>query len=392
MSQERPARVLFLNSRSEYGGADMGLLTIVRYLDRARFEPIVVLPQDGPLVPRLRDAGADVLFLDICRLERLASPAQLWSFARRFAGSLAGLRRIIRRRGIDLVYTNSSAIQVGALAARLEHIPNVWHLREIWTSPRWLTWPLYRYVYALADRIIAISRAVALGNFGRAGGKIIVVHDGVDLARFEQWEGRGEDLRRRWGMTQPWPIVTSVARLVPQKGLDCLIEAARRLRDAGVDAYTCIAGDIPRPMYQPYKERLARMIAEYSLSDRVFLLGWCDDAPALLHRSDLFVLASVGPEGAGLVIPEAWLAGIPVVAPDHSGPAEIVADGRNGLLFRSANAGDLAEKIAALLADPARRRALAETGRQTALERHDAQRNTAIIAEAMSALLAGRRG
>jgi len=384
----RRARILFLNSRSEYGGSDMGLHAIVRYLDRGRFQSLVVLPHEGPLVPKLLDAGAEVLYLDICRLERLSSPAQLWTFLRRFVGSLRRLRQIIRQRQIDLVYTNSSAIQVGALAARLERIPNVWHLREIWTSPRWLTAPLYRYVYAFADRIIAISHAVALGNFGHEGSKIAVVRDGVDLARFEGLEPRETC---EVSETSQVSLVTTVARLVPQKGLDCFVEAARRAIAAGADARFCIAGDIPRPMYQGYKNRLLALIKEYQLEDRVFLTGWCSDVPALLAASDLFVLSSIGPEGAGLVIPEAWLAGTPVIVPDHSGPREIVADGETGLWFRSGDAADLGEKICRLLGDGELRQELARAGRQVALREHDARRNTAAIAGILDELLAGAR-
>ena len=386
----RPARVLFLNSRSEYGGADMGLLSIVRTLDPQRFRAVVVLPHEGPLVASLQAAGAEVLFMDICRLERLSSAGEVWTFARRFFSSLRRLRRLIAEQQVDLVYTNSSAIPVGALAARWAGVPNVWHLREIWTSPRWLTGPLYWYIYAFADRIIAISRAVAMGNFGRAGKKIVVVHDGIDVARFENLDERAAAVRGQLGLTQSWPVVTTVARLVPQKGLTCFVDAAQRTRRAGTDAYFCIAGDIPRDLYQEYKDELIARIAAYGLSDRVFLLGWYGDVPALLAASDVFVLASIGPEGAGLVIPEAWLAGIPVIVPDHSGPREIVQDGRNGLWFHSSDADDLCDKICALLKDAGWRRDLAVAGKQDALERHDARRNTATIETVLDELLTRR--
>jgi len=387
---DRPARLLFLNSRSEYGGADMGLLGIVRHLDTERFTPLVVLPHKGPLVGDLEAAGARVIYLDICRLERLATPAQILLFLWRFIKSLWGLLRIVRQERIDLIYTNSSAIQVGALAARLAGIPNVWHIREIWTEPRWLTKPLYRYIYTLANRIIAISHAVALGNFGHDQGKIHVVRDGIDLSRFEGLELRSEAILQRYDLDQSMPIVTTIARMVPQKGLATFVEAARYVRDVGVDARFCLAGDIPRPMYQGYKDGLVREIARSQLEDRVHLLGWSDDTPALLHASTLFVLASIGPEGAGLVIPEAWLSGIPAIGPDHTGPAELIQHGQNGFQFEAGNAEDLAEKIIAMLRDRDSLREMAENGRRDALEKHDAGRNTARIQDIVSELLQSR--
>lgn len=389
--REEPAHILFLNSRSEYGGADMGLLSLVTHLDPQQFRAIVILPHEGPLVDELRAAGAEILYMDICRLERLASLGQLWAYVRSFVGNVYLLRRLIREKHIDLVYTNSSAIQVGGLVAKLAGIPNVWHIREIWTSPRWLTRPLYRYIYACADRIIVITHAVAMGNFGRMDDKIRLVPVEIEPSRFENLSSRSEGIRQQFGLMEPWPVVVNVARIVPQKGLTSFVEAARLVRDAGVNAYFCIAGDIPRPMYQGYKEQLQQMIMQHNLSDRVFLLGWVKDVPALLHASDVLVLSSIGPEGAGRVIPEAWLSGLPVIVPDHTGPKETVQDGRNGLLFRAGDAQDLCEKIVSLLRDPERRRELAEQGRQDALTYHDARRNAAMIQEILSELLHSRR-
>lgn len=385
--ESEPKRILFLNSRSEYGGADMGLLTIVQNLDQRRFAPLVVLPHPGPLVGELEAAGARVIYLDLCRLERLASPRDIWEFGRRFISSTIQLMRLIRRERAALVYTNSSAIPVGALAARLSGIPNVWHIREIWTSPRWLTRTLYRYIALMADRIITITYAVAVANFRDVGGKIRVIYDGVDRRRFENLAARAAGVRQQYDLRESWPIVTSVARMVPQKGLDTLVEAAHRLNEAGIRAYFCLAGDIPRTMYQSYKDALRRRIEAYHLEDSVRLLGWIEDVPALLAASDVVVLASAGPEGAGLIIPEAWLAGAPVVVPNHSGPLELVRHGETGLHFRAGDADDLAAQIGALLADAELRSRLAQAGRQVALTRHDAQANTTRLESVLDELL-----
>lgn len=385
--ESEPKRILFLNSRSEYGGADMGLLTIVQNLDQRRFTPVVVLPHPGPLVGELEAAGARVIYLDLCRLERLSSLRDIWEFGRRFLSSTIQLMRLIRQEHISLVYTNSSAIPVGALAARLSKVPNVWHIREIWTSPRWLTRSLYRYIALAADRIITITYAVAMANFREVGSKIRVIYDGVDCQRFDSLDQRAAGVRRQFGLTEPWPIVTSVARMVPQKGLDTLVEAAHRLKEAGFHAYFCLAGDIPRAMYQSYKDELCRRIQTHHLEDMVRLLGWIEDVPALLAASDVVVLASAGPEGAGLIIPEAWLAGTPVVVPNHSGPQELVRHGETGLHFRAGDPDDLARQIETLLKDAELRARLAQAGREIARTRHDAQGNTARIESVLDELL-----
>ncbi|MGC8826115.1 MAG: glycosyltransferase, partial [Anaerolineae bacterium] len=102
---------------------------------------------------------------------------------------------------------------------------------------------------------------------------------------------------------------------------------------------------------------------------------------------DVVVLASAGPEGAGLIIPEAWLAGAPVIVPNHSGPLELVRHGETGLHFRAGDPVDLAAQIGTLLADAELRSRLAQAGRQVALTRHDARANTARLESVLDELL-----
>lgn len=218
----------------------------------------------------------------------------------------------------------------------------------------------------------------------------MVIYDGIDFAPYAGLSERAAQVRESLGLSPSVPLISSVARFVPQKGLDLIVEAARRLRDAGSPVHVCLAGDIPRPRYASYKARVLEMVRVAGLEESVHLLGWIEDAPALLAASDVVILASRGPEGAGLIIPEAWLAGAPVVVPDHSGPAELVMDGETGRVFRSEDAADLAEKVAALLSDVGARRRMAEAGRKVALERHDARRNTAQVAELILELVERR--
>jgi len=372
------ANILFLNSRSEYGGADMGLLSIVKYLSRERYRSWVVLPGDGPLVGAMRDAGAEVLQIPLAKLERLDSVAGLLAFPFRTMGSTTRLVRLIREKSIDLVYTNSSAIQAGALAARLAGVPHVWHIREIWTKPRLITRPLYRFARAASSEVIAITQAVARADFGAATDGIHIIGDSIDHQRFASLTS-AKELRMELGISFDAPVVGTVARLVPQKGLHHFLEAAEIVLQECERARFLIVGDILRLRYQEYKDQLLCAASKPSLSGRVVFSGWRQDVPDLLRAMDVFALCSAGPEGLGSVIAEAWWAGRPVVAPDHSGPAEVVSPGQTGLLYRNGETEDLAESILSLLRDPELARRLASAGQAEAQAKYHAAVNVGRI-------------
>lgn len=96
---------------------------------------------------------------------------------------------------------------------------------------------------------------------------------------------------------------------------------------------------------------LQRLAATEGVLDRIRFLCDRTDIPALLGNADIFVLPSRY-EGFGLVLLEAMAAGVPVVAADVDGPAELLVDGSNGIKFKACSAEDLADKIAALAANP----------------------------------------
>ncbi|WP_432571153.1 glycosyltransferase family 4 protein [Kineococcus sp. SYSU DK005] len=144
------------------------------------------------------------------------------------------------------------------------------------------------------------------------------------------------------------PVVLAVARLAPQKGLDVLLDAAVLLRRP---ARVVVAGD------GPLRAALAARVAAEGLPVR--LLGARDDVPGLLASADVAVSASTW-EGQPVFLQEALRAGVPVVATDAGGTAEVT--GTAALLVPVGDAAALAAALDALLADPdlrARRAALA---------------------------------
>jgi len=197
---------------------------------------------------------------------------------------------------------------------------------------------------------------------------VVEVPPGVDLERFRPLSAaQRETARRDFGLPADGPLVVSVSRLVPRKGMDVLIDASVRLAADVPDLTVAIAGR------GRDSERLAGRVAEYGAPVR--LLGGVTDAqlPALVGAADVFVMLcrnrwlGLEQEGFGIVFLEAAAAGVPQVAGASGGAAEAVADGVTGLLVnRPTDVGAATRAIARLLGDHALRERMGASSRHRA--------------------------
>jgi glycosyltransferase involved in cell wall biosynthesis len=166
---------------------------------------------------------------------------------------------------------------------------------------------------------------------------------------------------RRQG--EPFTVLT-VARLTAQKDIGTLIEAVALLRERGRAARLIIVGDGPE------RGVLEGRVASLALGNDVEFRGEMAqrDLPDIYANCDAFVLPSVH-EGLGLVLAEALLCGVPVVATSGGGATDIVADGETGLLAPEGDALALANALERLCEDPALAARLAASGRARARQR-----------------------
>ncbi|MGC8912463.1 MAG: glycosyltransferase [Thermoplasmata archaeon] len=188
-----------------------------------------------------------------------------------------------------------------------------------------------------------------------------VIPSAVDTQRFNP-EKFSQAIREKFRHKK---LVLFVGRLVYQKGVRFLIEAALRLpKDTGI----LIVGEGPE------RERLERFVKIKNLDTRVHFLGKVSphELPYYFASCDVFVLPSVSRlEAFGLVIVEAMASGKPVVVSDIPGVNEVIEDGKEGLLCRPMMEEDLAEKIMKILNDPEYAKKLGENGRKKVLEKYE---------------------
>jgi glycosyltransferase involved in cell wall biosynthesis len=251
------------------------------------------------------------------------------------------LRRLLRREGVTLVHAHGSrgALYAG-LAARGLEVPLVWHVRVADPDPR-----LDRVLAYLAEALVVNSKATAarLARLPRAGGKVTVVPNGVDAARFAPGPVDA-DLARALGVDPAVPVVGYFGRLEHGKGVDVLLDAATRLHSKLPATTFLFVGD------GPLRETLMARAAAVGLP--ACFAGQRDDVPALLRLCAVVVLPS-RQEAFGRVLIEAMATGVPVVATAVGGIPEVCVDGVTGLLVPPEDPDALAVAIALTLTDQA---------------------------------------
>jgi glycosyltransferase involved in cell wall biosynthesis len=345
---DRPTPILVVSNHGAIvGGGELSMLDLLRGLDRRRWAPGLVVPDDGAVAARGRDLG---LPIHVVPLPTLRCPG--YAMLR----SVRALGRLARTTGAGLIHANGSrAMMYGGLAGRSTGRPVIWHVRIAESDG-----VVDRALYALATGVIATSDAVTR-RFCRAAGKVRLVPNGIDLARFVP-RAPSPVLRAALGVPSSSPLVLSIGRFVAEKGHRHLLEAAARIERTrpGVHWVLVGAGEL--------EAALSREAQALGLASQVHFTGWRDDVPDVLAVADVFVLPSVN-EGFGRVVVAAMAMARPVVATAVGGVPEIVRDGETGVLVPASDPRALADTVRSLLDDPARAARLGAAGRACAESR-----------------------
>ena len=222
-----------------------------------------------------------------------------------------------------------------------------------------------RRFLADADLVIVLSREEEEEGRKRLPGvRIERLPNGVDPSRFSG--GDGERARARWKVPVEAPLLLTVARVDPQKGQVLLPEVLA----ACPEAFAVLAGPTTGVGYD---EQILSRARALGVEGRLRLTGGlAPETPELadLYRAaNLFVLPSTH-EPFGIVVLEAWSAGLAVVASRVGGLGELVRDGVDGLLVPPGDGAALSAAVASLLRDAGRRSTLAAAGLEEVRSRY----------------------
>lgn len=342
----------------ETGGAEQTTLDIARAVVGAGGRALVA-SRGGRMVERLTADGGQLIAMPAASKNPLTIVA-----------NAVRLASLIRRERVSLVHARSRAPAFSALwAARATGTPFVATYHGVYKArsalKRW-----YNAVMTRGDLVIANSdytRDHVLAEHRLDPARLVTIARGVDLARFDPASVAPERLaalRQAWGLAanETRTVFLLAGRLTRIKGHLTLIEAAKRLRDAGrTDFIILFAGDDQGRT--DYSAELAAAIAAAGLNDVVRAVGHCVDMPAAYLLCDVALLPTIVPESFGRAAVEPQAMGRPVIASSHGGAVETVADGVTGWLAEPEDAAAWTDALGRSIdVGPEHRRRMGDAG------------------------------
>lgn len=360
----------------------MCLLNHLRYLNRQRWEPIVVLPDGGLLLRQINALGIRTILMPMewwIPGECWHSKHHFYTMLRNLKGNVETLARVIEHEDVSIVHTNSIVSIDGALAAAMENKPHIWHIHENLLEsetlkPYYPTAATFALVDLFSDSVIAVSDYLGkrLRNY-ISGEKIEVIRGGIPMEDFARAVPVDRHpLRGVLGCEESTLLVGTVGSVTKRKNPEGFVDIAAQVIDSRTDVMFVWIGNLTeRKAAEAAIEKANRL----KIAESVHFVGFQQSIRDSLNDIDLVIHPSFN-ENLSLACIEAMAAGKPVVATRCGGPEEVVVDGMTGFLVPLGDVDDFATRVLRLLSDAQLRTEMGSRGRLRALEFFDAARAT----------------
>ena len=368
-----PVVLAELAGSAGYGGGERYLELLLDRLDRARYRALLICPEAGPFVGRMKERGVET---HLVHLAPLFNPIALWR-----------LTRLLVRERVTILQTHGARANFyGRIAGRLAGVPviistvhNSLKDYEICLLTRWLYTAALHLTLPLVHRIICVSdanRRDLIDECPAASARIQTVYNGVDPSAFPSQPDR-QKVRQELGVTQG-PVLLTIARLTEAKGHRYLLQALPHLLETWPQLSCVFVGD------GELRGQLHRLAVELAVEPSCRFVGVREDIADILAAADVVVLPSLS-EGFPFVLLEALAMGCPVVASRVNGVPELIEDHKTGLLVPPRDPQALVAAIREVLHDPITASKMGADGRAVVQERFTVDRmvaNTTAIFDA----------
>jgi glycosyltransferase involved in cell wall biosynthesis len=372
-------RILYLETNQDgtIGGSYFSLFYLVKELNKAEYEPIVLFCSENAMIARFRkyanvivdpfSSSSSMAERNICDYLK-AGPRMIRYVILKLPSVLEKLSKIKP----DLVHLNN-AYDINhewILASRLKGIKIVSHDRGTRPPVSLQT----RMLVKMIDCIICVSDAFLLQvKMQKLRPKMAcTIHNGLDFAEFKPAKS-SSDIRRQLGISDKETVLAMIGNIDTWKGQHVFLQAFSRINDRFPNMRALIVGRTVLTA-DHYERKLKAFIRENGLSDKVYMLGFRNDIPDLMNAADIFIHASIKPEPFGRVILEAMALGKPVIATNAGGVPEIICHDETGLLIPMNDPQSMADSIEMLLADTRRARQIGWTAQRSVRERFSSEK------------------
>ncbi|TWI69003.1 glycosyltransferase involved in cell wall biosynthesis [Pseudoduganella lurida] len=365
-------RVLITSYSGELGGMELRMADEARFLTAGGYDAVLALrpfPGSPAWIRGLQERRLAV--------SRFAPPPVFeqwrWRRVNRLRAALFD-SRTLRRLRPDLVHVAFCWSVYGAtalwLAARCR-LPAVISVHNTFPPDQFSPWhrPMLHEAFA-AVRGVYGATAAALGHFValyrpylRPDVRLAVIPNCVDTGRFRPAPALRAAVRQRWQLPSDALLIGSVARLSEQKRPEALIRLLHALRPRFPALFLLLAGS------GPLEPALRRLAIELDIEPYVIFAGFQQHVDEIMPALDLHLLLSRR-EGFGIATIEALACGVPAVATDVPGNADVLDGLSGGVLVPLDDEAAVVATVAGLLADPARRARMGEVGRAEVAQRY----------------------
>lgn len=373
-------KILIVMHGAGKGGVEESIANLCKYLDKAKFEPIVAMPGDGPLKT----------YLESIDVKTITTPLEWWTPIWFFFGEghyykfLAGLKqrvdnlvKIINENDINVVHTSTLPVIDGAIAAKIAALPHIWHLHGRFDGSASSTFGtyvsidnLYSMVSQLSARVVAVSQIVKdFVSLYMHPSNLEIIYNGIDLEKYNGKASPKSSLLEEFPTLENKILVGLVGRIAKVKGIEDYVEAAIDVIMERDDIGFLIVGpEEDKTLGQKVRKRVDSL----HLADKIIFTGYREDIPTLLQQMDLVVCSSLK-EGFSYSCLEAMAASKAIVTTKCGGPEEIVVHGDTGYLVEVGRPKELAQAILLMIRDPDKLKMMGSKGRQRSEQVFDAR-------------------
>lgn len=378
-------QVVILDHGQGFGGTVVVAATLMRHLDASRFRVTLVTAADLDFVSAQVGCAGEIIslkprfsYVEASRLRQAVLRGKR-TFFRRFANRLAftafsllnagyvlRLLLLVRRRRFSLIHCNNFDNFEGMLPAWLFGVPCLLHAHGLVSRAgllsRWLEG-------RLEPPVVAISKVV--GDTVRTSGvpqeRIHVLYNPAEHPRDASSVDPepGELFRKDLDIPNDAVLVGIVGRVVSWKGQREFVLACLQAFPRVPDLHAVVVGS-GADFDDGYLESVKKLARASSYAERIHFTGFLQDTSSVYAALDVLVHASIEPEPFGLVITEAMVHGVPVIAASSGAPVEFIKENETGFLRDPTDPVALSNSITELALDPGLRARIGLAGRQSA--------------------------
>lgn len=355
---QKKIKILHVQETIGSGGVERTRLTLAKHLDKNLFDQKFVCTfAKGNIPEEIRAEGFQVI-----PIGRLKSPLD-WKQHKK-------VQKIIEDYQPDIIHgAVFEGVTMAAINGWIKKVPHI--IIEETSDPKNRSWKgnlLMKFYSKMADKVIGVSEAVTeeylKGKLNLFDSKIQLINNGVALPRFVSLEELAE-AKKKWGIEEDDFVIGSIGRMLSDanKRFSDLIKAFAIFTKGKENLKLLLVGDGPE------REGYEKLTEELDIKKKVLFTGYQSDVSLFYKLMDIFSLVSRN-ESFGLVLAEAMLNRLPVVATKVGGMKYIVNDDETGYLVEPFQVEQIAEKLEAFYQNPILRNEMGEKGFEKAMKEY----------------------